>query len=357
MMKWINKLSDYFRGDGRGHEANGLEREALTDPFLYEAMEGLSSVEGGHEKILNELNARLRENVERKNHRMPYYRWMVAASLLLIGGVAVWLLRVPEELQETEALVVRRENVVMDSSAAQGGMSVVAAGSMPVAASSVNAREKEKAFSSPLMPPEKGHSVVIEKMAMAEMVADVAMEANENQGKPIAEERKSPLAARKVETVMELLRAKLDSVTLKKGSPNTVYIRGISDAKPVAQEQVISYDADKRKDRRSSSPRRGDWHHRTGKKQSWQQQFDRYVTDSIRYPEEVRRGKVEGDVLLTIRLNKQRFASRIKVVKGLSPECDREALRLVEFYQGVLGDENARKVELTIPFRLKKSSH
>lgn len=88
--------------------------------------------------------------------------------------------------------------------------------------------------------------------------------------------------------------------------------------------------------------------------EAWLQRFERYVADSIRYPEEVRYGKIEGEVLLTIRLNKQRNASRIKVTKGLSPACDREAVRLVEFYRGVLGDKEVRKLELVIPFNLKK---
>ena len=41
------KLSDYIRGFRKGKEAHRLEKEAMRDPFLADALEGYSRVESG----------------------------------------------------------------------------------------------------------------------------------------------------------------------------------------------------------------------------------------------------------------------------------------------------------------------
>ena len=40
-----NAIKTYLQKEQRGKEANRLEREALSDSFLYEALEGLTAVE------------------------------------------------------------------------------------------------------------------------------------------------------------------------------------------------------------------------------------------------------------------------------------------------------------------------
>ena len=44
------KLLDYIRGLRKGKEAHRLERESMQDPFLADAMDGYSQVEGHHEQ-------------------------------------------------------------------------------------------------------------------------------------------------------------------------------------------------------------------------------------------------------------------------------------------------------------------
>ena len=40
-MKRIDDIKEYLHGNRKGKAANHMEREALSDPFLYEALEGL----------------------------------------------------------------------------------------------------------------------------------------------------------------------------------------------------------------------------------------------------------------------------------------------------------------------------
>ena len=44
------KLLDYIQGLRKGKEAHRLERESMQDPFLADAMDGYSQVEGNHEQ-------------------------------------------------------------------------------------------------------------------------------------------------------------------------------------------------------------------------------------------------------------------------------------------------------------------
>ena len=46
---------EYLQGERTGKRANRFEREMLSDPFLYEAVEGLTTVKADHEKIVQQL--------------------------------------------------------------------------------------------------------------------------------------------------------------------------------------------------------------------------------------------------------------------------------------------------------------
>lgn len=49
------KLSDYIRGFRKGKEAHRLEKEAMRDPFLADALEGYSRVESGADEQIELL--------------------------------------------------------------------------------------------------------------------------------------------------------------------------------------------------------------------------------------------------------------------------------------------------------------
>lgn len=83
----------------------------------------------------------------------------------------------------------------------------------------------------------------------------------------------------------------------------------------------------------------------------WMKEFNRYVADSLRYPEDARLEKLQGEVQLTVRLNRKGLPARIKLIQRLSPSCNREAIRLVEEYPGKW-ENTEKEILLTIPFKL-----
>jgi len=87
------RLKDYIQSDKRGKEANRLEREALSDPFMQDALEGFDTVTGNHVAIIEELEKKYTNpTIVETRHatslprrtRMLY--WSIAASILLLIG-------------------------------------------------------------------------------------------------------------------------------------------------------------------------------------------------------------------------------------------------------------------------------
>jgi TonB family protein len=89
-----------------------LEREALDDPFLMDALQGYEETAGKDQQPnLNELSERLQQRTSEKRGRIiPWKTWSIAASVLValtIGGL--WLKKSPPAEKEKTADVVLPE--------------------------------------------------------------------------------------------------------------------------------------------------------------------------------------------------------------------------------------------------------
>ena len=52
-------LKEYIQGKRYGKEANQLEREAMNDPFLQDAIDGFDSVQGEHLQVIEALEKKI----------------------------------------------------------------------------------------------------------------------------------------------------------------------------------------------------------------------------------------------------------------------------------------------------------
>lgn len=87
-------FKDYIKGKRHGKEANRIERDALNDPFLHDAIEGFDSVEGDHTQAIEELEKRLEQRVNKspKPNNNRFWTIGIAASLVLLIGIGSLLL-------------------------------------------------------------------------------------------------------------------------------------------------------------------------------------------------------------------------------------------------------------------------
>lgn len=88
-MKVKNRIVNYLRGDRKGKEANSLEKEALNDAFLYEALEGLAGVQRDVVRDIEYLSKRLREKTKSRREIIGK-AWKIAAVSVAVG-FGVWL--------------------------------------------------------------------------------------------------------------------------------------------------------------------------------------------------------------------------------------------------------------------------
>ena len=115
------RLKDYIQGNRRGKEANRLEREAMNDPFLQEALDGFDAVAGDHSQVIERLERKFTRPAinHHRNRRLMY--WSAAASILLLLGMSAYFF-----LQRTEKTIPliamnqlnENENIVTDDSMA-----------------------------------------------------------------------------------------------------------------------------------------------------------------------------------------------------------------------------------------------
>lgn len=91
------KLLDYIRGLRKGKEAHRLEKESMKDPFLADAMDGYSQVEGNHEERIEKLRMQISTHATKnkkslKNKNSYAIIWSIAACLVIGIGISTYFL-------------------------------------------------------------------------------------------------------------------------------------------------------------------------------------------------------------------------------------------------------------------------
>lgn len=81
-------LTDYLAGNGHGREARDLELQAMDDPLLGDALDGLLEVGGDHSAVIDRLKKRIAGDSATRSSRLLQILCSSAAVLLLgVGGV------------------------------------------------------------------------------------------------------------------------------------------------------------------------------------------------------------------------------------------------------------------------------
>ncbi|WP_188547630.1 TonB family protein [Hymenobacter qilianensis] len=85
--------------------------------------------------------------------------------------------------------------------------------------------------------------------------------------------------------------------------------------------------------------------------------FHEYLKEELQYPEKALRDRTQGTVKLRFTVAASGAIEDLKVVSGLSKECDEEAMRLVRegpaWFPGIIGGRRtAQQVRISVPFRL-----
>ena len=102
------KLLDYIRGLRKGKEAHRLERESMQDPFLADAMDGYSQVEGNHEQRIEKLRMQVSAHSAKKKNTYAI-TWSIAACLVIGFGISSYFLFLKKSM--TDEVFIAEESV------------------------------------------------------------------------------------------------------------------------------------------------------------------------------------------------------------------------------------------------------
>lgn len=102
----MKSLMQYVQGSRKGKEAYRLEKEAMKDPFLSDALDGYQAVEGNHVESIEDMRRRISRRA--RSHRDNITKWSIAASLLICLGFGsyFWLNRQLGMLAQSPLAVV-----------------------------------------------------------------------------------------------------------------------------------------------------------------------------------------------------------------------------------------------------------
>lgn len=206
-------LKEYIQGRRKGKEANRIERQAMNDPFLNDAIEGFDSVEGNHVSALERLEDKVLR--VRNQHRRVISYWAMAASiLLLIGFGSFFLLQQKPETRMPEIATVLPKKITpsaeeqksaVPESTARTTISIkaqtLAVASPPVSPEATNNKAQAESIPEPAMAPVQAEVPAVNQVRMSRMLENkvpglqaesMAQPSNKLQGK-VVDEKGEPL--------------------------------------------------------------------------------------------------------------------------------------------------------------------
>ena len=95
------QISKYLKGELDARAMHQLEKRALDDPFLADAIEGFEQTKSDQKANIDDLSDRLHQRIAQKERRIiPWGPLSIAVSILIIIGAGIWFLsgRQPEKL-------------------------------------------------------------------------------------------------------------------------------------------------------------------------------------------------------------------------------------------------------------------
>lgn len=361
-------IKDYLRGNRKGRTANRLERDALSDPFLFEALEGLTSTPGdpidGLIRLERQLDERARSS--RKKNRGWLY---IAASILVVAMCGtLWYVQTGKEVVEPQMAFLRAPMQMVEDSSRElqsySGTTVNldSTSDSLVKDSSVNAVVKQKLRTLTLSEASAGK--VMETMESTEEMETVTVEQdtaltlakakvmqNVVEG-VVTDERGNPLPGvtvsltgtnlgvatdaqglfrlsvpeKKAHLMFQFVGMKTQGVSVVAGEK--IQVKMNEDAKGLEEVVVTGYQTvTKREMVGSVATIQID----TNAIASLDDvtHFNRYMERALQYPKEDLEKDNEGVIYVSFELNKKNTPSRIRIKDGFSKESNKELIRLL----------------------------
>ena len=276
----------YIQGNRKGKEANRIEREAMKDPLLSEALEGYDRLQENPEERIDDMR---RQIIRRTQSRSNWPRYVsIAACFLLVIGLGGYLVFIRKNLPQEENLLSQLEI-------------------------------QERIL--PVESPEPEELVVLnqdieeKKETKREITKETKRETKEEKAPPIS----APVIQADAITPVESEQLITQAIP-EKASPD------MTEGLALREVTAVGYGIRKKQSTVGSVTLS------VSKAQSpviGQEAYEKYIRDNIIQPTD-ENCKKEGKVVLSFHVDPNGRPYRIEVKESLCEQADQEAIRLVK---------------------------
>ncbi|MDR1554180.1 MAG: TonB family protein [Prevotellaceae bacterium] len=282
-IKSYSNLLDYIKGKRKGLEANHIEYEATADSFLYEALEGLDSVESDHEKNIENLHDKIMKRAAR--HKKRHRKIAIFGAAASINLIFTWTATACVSLVIAGGLIYLSTANLKNS-----GTELTVSESNDFIAKIKNSKKdiiEEELLSPNMIEPPMPQNIEIPDIKLNKISI---IEKNTTVKDILNFEKDSIVAA----------KDKVSYVNPQKLEPETYIDENIPFAIVEEYPKFMGKDANAFKD---------------------------WIQKNIKYPESG--ACVEGRVILSFIVDKNGYVTNVNLIKKVDAELDREAVRVV----------------------------
>lgn len=309
-------LLAYIQGNRRGKEAHQIERKAMEDPFLADALDGFDTVGGEHTERIAAIRTRMSAKGRKLNRKITYIS--IAASLLLCISMGGYFL-----------INMNNDRPVL-------------------AKSEIKSEEKI------LMEKELEE----DKLAAGEILEDLDLQTQENIGTVEREETPPPPPVTR-EREADIIIATDESSSVVESSeiilPEIAAVDDVPDIHSKEDSQMIAQNEPEKPGRLTTSPNAAQralttsGSARKPEPKIGMGAYKKYLKESMVRPKEGDCAKKKGNVIVEFKINAEGKPHSFVFRKKLCEDLDKEAVRLIENGPVWVGDTD-KPVMLEVKF-------
>lgn len=381
-------LLQYIQGRRKGKEAHRIERKAMTDPFLADALEGFDSVDGNHAEAIRQMREQVKESVSlseccrideevyhlkqqiselsmleevsessdfiRENRtetveqmskktnksinlskrRRMVFGISIAASILLIAGAGLYLMR-----SDMQMPVLSEHQQFADTIGRPAETDALALANQPDALP----EESAKRNISQSVPPPVSDELSLE-IVEDDVIIDISTEEKfvETEKVSPAIQEEISVAAKEMNPAMK--REKSETVNLKPNDPDVIIHEDTAELEEVVvtgyarQKKITATDA--AHTAIPKEPARKDIKDVVPEPVIGKRAYAKYLNRNLIRPTDEECAKAKGTVIVQFKINGEGRPYQLKAVQSLCETADAEAVRLItEGSDWTLGDK------------------
>lgn len=339
-------IERYHSGQLSAAEMHAMEKAALDDPFLADALEGYTHTKTPASDLAS-LKQKLQLRIEKEDDRKVFFMsspWMkIAASIVVIAGAGWLFFRTADTTTKANDVAANKENssykMEVPPSVAEDSTAVVF--NSPTQQDNVVAKDEVKA-------PEQFEQRQLQQKQAAPVTSTPSVLAPSTN--TLQEVRVEPFAksfSLKVDSTKDVAfsNATKESVGRMKTTDTLRHIDVVLQSTSVAPEE--EFVVTKKKESPSTSRRMQMKVDTLEPAEGWTR-YDDYIADNLKTPDELRIKPINGFVELSFDVNKDGEPVNIAVTRSLCDKCDEEAIRLLK--EGPKWKQKSKKGKIKIKF-------